>query len=641
MRKLFTFFILILITTAAKSQVTTTSGTRQFGDIDKADLEMKACDFEKDANAEVLFDKGSVYFNHDYEIIFERHRRIKILNDNAKDMANVRLVYFDINHAQHLNDVQAETINLQNGAITTTVVDKKQIFSESVDKYRSALVFAFPNVKAGSVIEFKFRLTSSSILNFPDWYFQSDIPTRYSEITTDIPFILSYKNLVNVHYPFVVDKVAGANIHTQALANIPSLKDEPYMGARNDNSERILFQLISVRLPERYSFGFQETWNKVAESVLYSDDFGSQLNRKLPGEETILAKVKSFKTDDDKIAYLFNSVKNSMTWNGIHQAFTNDGTTKAWEKRTGNSAEINLALYRLLHKAGLKVYPMMVSTRSNGRVNPAYPNSYQFNSTVSYIPVDSAKYYILDASNKYNLYNRVPQDLLNTFGFYINNDEKDFNFLFMQDEVPMNKVIMLNAEIKPEGKMTGDADISSFGYNRASVVSTFKKEGEKKFTEDLAGNGLKITSLKMEDIDVDSLPAREKITFDLDLSSSDGNYIYFTPNLFTGLNTNPFLSEDRKTDIDFGYRDNCALTGMFKIPHGYAVEAMPKSITMSTPDNSIVFKRTVAEQDGAIMVRFNIDYKKTLYFKEDYPEFYEFCKKLHEMLSENVVLKKS
>jgi hypothetical protein len=641
MNKLLTLIALGAFATVAKAQAPAVPTAQAFGKVDKADLEMKACDFEKDANAEILFDKGEVYFDSQYNIIFERHRRIKIFNDNGKDEANIRLSYISANHSEFITGLQAETINLENGIATPIKVDKKQIFTQAVDKNRSALVFSFPNIKPGSIIEYKYRHTINNITDFPDWYFQGDLPTRYSELNTNVPDILTYKNLVNLHYPLVVDKTSGSNTHTQAMANIPSVKEEPYMDAVNDNSERILFQLLSIR--GTFMHSFSDTWTKVGENVIKWEDFGEQLNRKLTGEETIVAKAKTFKTDDQKIAYIFNEVKNTMKWDETYDNTTNDGTVKAWEKKTGNSTEVNLILYHLLQKSGLKVYPMMVSTRKHGRINPVYPNSYQFNSTVAYIPVDSAKRYVLDATSKYNLYNQIPYNYLNSFGFLINKADNAYDMTFLQNTDPVRQVVLINAEIKPDGKMAGSADISSFAYNRINAIKDYKTDGEKKYIESLRdnNNSLKISSLKIDDIDIDTLPLRQNISFNLDLTGSDDNYIYFNSNLFTDLKTNPFLSENRTTDINFGYRDNYAITGIFKLPAGYKIDALPKSVSMATPDNSIVFKRLVAEQDGQIMVRLNIDHKKSIYFKEEYADFHEFCKKMYEMLNEQIVLKKS
>lgn len=643
MNKLFTLLLVGALGFSASAQTATPVPTVQsFGKVDKADLEMTKCSFEPDANAEVLFDKGDTYFDSQYYVNTDRHKRIKIFNDNGKDEANIRLEYYSNNRAQYITSLQAQTINLTNGAVEIIKVDKKQIFTEVVDKYRSAIVFSFPNVKPGCIIEYKYRLTSVSVSNFPDWYFQGNLPTRYSELNTTIPDILTYKRLPNLHSSYVVDKTNSSNTHTEAMANIISLKDEPYMDARDDNSERILFQLLSIRIPGYFYPNFQDSWMKVGENRMNNEDFGGQLNRKLTGEELIISKAKTLKTDDEKIAYVYKEVKNAMKWNDVYGINSTDGTPKAWEKKVGNSAEINIILYHLLKKSGLKVYPMMVSTRKNGRINPGYPSVYQFNSMVAYIPVDSAKYYVLDATGKYNLYNKTPNTFLNSFGFYIDNENKVYELQFLQEQEPVRQVVLITAEIKPDGKMNGTADISSFSYNKMYYTEKYKRDGEKKYGDLIRdnNNNLKISALTFENMDVDTLPLRQKLNFDLELTGGDDNYIYFNSNLFAGLKTNPFLAENRFTDIDFGYRDNYAITGIFKIPAGYKIDAMPKSLSMAIPDGTMVFKRFVAEQDGSIMVRFSIDHKKSLYFKENYPEFREFCKKMYDMLNEQIVLKK-
>src|SRR5580692_7360294 len=153
-----------------------TSTTQPFGKIDKSDLEMTSCDFEKDANAEILFDKGSVYFTPDYDMVFERHTRIKILNEKGKDQGNIRIEYSGGDRSEFISNIQAETINSDNGVVAITKVDKKQMYTQSVDKIITALSFAFPDVKAGSVIEYKYSITTSYLDDFPDWFFQNDIP---------------------------------------------------------------------------------------------------------------------------------------------------------------------------------------------------------------------------------------------------------------------------------------------------------------------------------------------------------------------------------------------------------------------------------------------------------------------------------
>lgn len=642
MKKTFTLMLLSAFCAATNAQTTTPPTTQSYGKVDQADLEMKACDFEKDANAEVLFDKGRVTFDPNYRVIFERHARIKIFNDKGKDHANVKIDY-DFGDGEIISDIQAETINQVDGKLEFTKIDKKQVYTQTIDKFVKAVTFTFPNVKPGSIIEFKYRL-GNDYLGLPDWNFQSDLPTRYSGFSADIPNQVHFKNLAKISMIPVIQKTDGqGQLIDVALANIPSLPDEPYMGARHDNLQHIQYQLLSYTPIGGYTHTIEDNWQKIGENESNYDDFGEQFKRKLDGEDTILIKAKSLKSNDEKIAYIFNTVKNTVKWDETYRRYTNDGTSAAWKKKLGNSTEINLMVYHLLTKAGVKAYPLLTSTHKNGKVNPAFPSRFQFNTAVTYVPIDSTNYYVLDATNKYNYYKDIPANVLNSFGLLINKDEKKYNLVVIENQNPVRDVVTINADIKPGGKMEGTAQISSFAYFRKDNVESYALNGEKKYIEELKekDNALNITSLKMENMSVDSLPLVQNIGFNLDLTGSDENYIYLKSNLFNSMGPNPFLNETRASDIDFGFRNNYLITNIYKLPSGYKLDALPKSISMVMPDQTITFKRLAGEEDGSIMVRYVIDFKKSIFFKENYAELHDFFKKMYEMMNEPIVLKKS
>jgi hypothetical protein len=641
-----------------KSEVSGNPTTQPYGKIDVADLELKACDFEKDANAMVLFDKGDTYYDFQFNVVRERHRRIKIFNDNGKSEANIRIEYNSGGHYEYITGIEAETFNLVNGKVEITKLDKKVLYSEVIDKSRSAFVFSFPNVKPGSVIEYKYKWNTESISNFPDWFFQSKIPTRYSELDTSIPDMLYFREQSHVKDSYVLSKEtaeskstgSGNDVATytlegkrRALANIPSMPDEPYMTSSTDNLQSLFFQLTYIKPLNGFSRSFSDTWAKVGGILADDEDFGSQFKRKLANEDVILTKAKAMKTSKDKMAYIFKEVQSAMKWDGVDRWYTNDGTVKAWEKKTGNSAEVNLILYHLLNKAGVEAYPMVVSTRDHGKVNPGFTYLYQFNRAVVYIPVDSTLHYILDATGKYNSYNETPDNLLNSSGLYIDKENEKFNIVFLNKPTPSQQIIMVSADINADGKMAGTAQMTAYSYNRINDIKKYKTDGEQKYIDYLRNNdnNIKIAGLKFENMEVDSLPLSQNMDFKMDLTGSDGTYIYFTPSVFAPLRTNPFLSESRMSDIDFGYRDNFSMVGNYKIPAGYKTDALPKSVTLQMPDQSITFRRIIGEQDGAIVVRFVIDYKKSIYFKEDYNQIHEFYRKMHEAINEQVVLKKS
>lgn len=660
MKKLLTImFACFMITATTKAQTASPAipTTQAYGKIDKADLELKSCDFEKDANAMVLFDKADVYYDDNLSCTMERHKRIKIFNDNGKDAATIRIEFISTHNYEYITGLQAETINLTDGKTEITKLDKKALYTQSVDKFTSAYVFSLPNVKPGSVIEYKYTI-ASAFYNLPNWFFQNKLPVRYSEQTTSIPDFFGFNVQSHVRQPYVVNKTSqesksigtgmdailyNNNIKVRALANVHSLQDEPFMSSRSDNLQGLIFQFNYFKPIYGFTQTYSNTWAKVGGLLADDDDFGGQLKRKLANEEAIISKAKALPTELAKLIYLYKEVQNSMKWNGEDQFKTNDGTAKAWEKKSGNSAEVNLILYHLLNKAGVTAYPMVVSTREHGRVNPAFSYLYQFNRAVVYAPVDSAHHYILDATNKYNVYSEIPYDLLNSTGLYIDGENKTYNTIFLHKKQPSMQAIVVTADIKPDGNMAGTVQMSGYSYNRINCIKKYKTDGEEKYIDYLRDNdnSLKISSLKFENMDIDSLPLNQNADFKEELTGSDGNYIYLKTSTFSPLRVNPFLSENRMSDIDFGCRNNFSMVGNYKIPAGYKAEALPKSITMQMPDKSIVFRRLVGEQDGSIVVRYVMDYKKDIYYKEDYPEIFDFYKKLNELMNEQIVLKKS
>ncbi|GAC1303562.1 MAG: hypothetical protein NVSMB24_09760 [Mucilaginibacter sp.] len=635
MKKVLSAFMLFAAITATRAQTVKAQSpssiptTQPYGKVEVADLEMTSCEFEKDANAEILFDK--VIITPESGLTMERHTRFKIFNEFGKGYANVRIKYPSYNDQVVIADMQAETINLNNGKIEYIPVDKKSIYKERIDKVFSALVFAFPGVKPGSVIEYKYRV---AFRYFPTWYFQGTLPTRYSEYKIDLTNDMEFRAIPHVSLPYIKNVGESTDLRQiKALANMHSLPDEPYMSGRNENLERIEY-LNRNRLIN--------TWNKIGGMLIRFRDFGDEFDRSVSGASGIVDKTRSLKTTEEKIALIFDTVKSSMKWNDITEYYINDGTVKAWDNKSGNSAEINLIVYQLLRKAAIKAYPMVVSTKKNGKINPVNPNLFQFNNMVVYVPVDSNKTFVLDATNKYNLYNTIPDDELNTFGLTVDQSNREYKTVFLENTEPAMQSVFLNAEVKAGGKMEGTAEITSYSYHKIDAAQKYKTEGQEKYIDYLRNkdNSVKISSIKMGDMEIDTLPLSQKINFSADLTGSDSQYIYFGTNLFTGIGANPFVNEDRYSDIDFGYRDNYSVSGIYKLPAGYKIDAMPKTVTILMPDQSIVFKRTIAEDNGTVMVRYVLNHKKTIYFKNEYQDIRGFYKKLYELLNEQIVLKK-
>jgi hypothetical protein len=329
-----------------------------YGKVNMDELTMKDCDFEKNANAEVLYDVGVITASPRLQL--ERHTRIKVFTDRGAHKGEFRIRVQDDGRGNPMTDLQAETFNLENGKVQITTFDKKTLFFSKVDRQTKEISFAVPDIKPGSVFEVKY--VSSQLP--AAWFFQDNIPTRYSELETDYLGHDNVRTVPHVRQSFAADNSKSDNDkQRRVMVNVHSLPDEPYMTSAKDNLQRI--EIYPDMLMDH-------TWDLIGRALLSYAHFGSEFEQSLAGEGAIIKHTKSLPSVDQKIEYLFDTVRNSMKWDGMTSFAAYGAITQAWNKRSGNSAEINLVLFNLLRRANINAEPMVVSTRNNGKMTPAF-----------------------------------------------------------------------------------------------------------------------------------------------------------------------------------------------------------------------------------------------------------------------------
>src|SRR6476469_2747070 len=171
MRKLPLLALILFISAHAIAQKKKNSNPNlpAFGVVEKADLEMKTCDFDDKAEALVLLDDGALEYIINSGMEMERRIRIKILNDKGLDWANVHLSYRAERNAQDIESLEAQTYNLDAGGnVVVTKLDKKLIYEKKLNKKYAEKVFTFPDVRVGSIIEYKYKHRGIGLV---DWYF--------------------------------------------------------------------------------------------------------------------------------------------------------------------------------------------------------------------------------------------------------------------------------------------------------------------------------------------------------------------------------------------------------------------------------------------------------------------------------------
>ena len=650
MKRLLPLSVGILISLSVYSQKNKNkdSNIPAFGNVEKADLEMKECDFDKNAEAMVLFDKGQLDYLLRGGIDLERHIRIKILSDKGKDRADIHLRYHSWQNDEDIKDISAQVYNLDaSGNIVVTKVDKKQIFEKQINKRFAEKVFTFPDVKPGTIIEYKYKHTSIGMIN---WYFQRTIPVKYSEFTFDYPKEVDISFLPRCYMPYQEKKENSATrtIRFFSMSNVPALRDEPYIINEDDYLQKIESKTVGYENANGTRENITVNWLQVIRYLMEDEDFGVQIKKEIPRTADLDAQLKTVQDPYRRMNVIYQYVKKNMQWNGSPGIWALEGVKAAWKDKKGTAGEINLILINLLKDAGLKAKPLLVSTHDNGLVNTANAGTYwnpgfwQFNKVLAWVVIGN-DVYVLDGTDKETPANLIPLDVVATEGLVIEKIET-FEWgweTLWKDNLQYKNMVLLQAEITPDGKLTGVANVNSYDYARLARIPAAKK-GKKEFTEQYFSPnnpGITIDSVILENIDQDSLPLVQKVHFNQQLNES-GGYQYFSVNLFTGLEKNPFVADQRISDVFFGILQNHTVIGSIFIPDGYVFDELPKNIKMIMPDTSIIATRAAKVIDNMLSLRITLEFKKPFYAADEYAGFKEFYKKLFDLLNEQFVIKK-
>lgn len=624
-----------------------------FGKIDKADLEMTTCSFDNAAEALVLFDVGEVYCNLNLNSTadnvlrteFVHHVRIKILSDKGLDRANIKIRYNSERNLEDIKNISAQSANLDaSGNIVYTKVDKNLIYRKVINKRYSEVIFAFPEVKKGTIIEYKYLDDANNLYGVKDWYFQKSIPVKLSRYTMDFPneLIITATQQGSLNAEAKESQKGYRNIKTYTMKDVPALRDEPYITCDEDYQQRVLPLLQAIDIAGQLRRNLIKTWPEIIKILMEDEDFGAQLKKNIPRTSDLDALLAKITDPYQKMVIIHEYVKKNMKWNDYYGIWALDGVKAAWRDKKGTSGEINLILVNLLKDADLKVHPVLVSTRDNGRVNTGLASISQFNKVMAYVEIDN-NVYVLDATDKYTPAKLIPQEVLYSEGLVIekmSTSEWGWKTLWNEEKLYANTCFVV-ANIDEKGLMKGEANISCYDYSRLDRIPELKK-GKAKFIETYFTSknpGFTIDSVDIGNENIDTLPLKQAVMF-TNKTSSSGDYHYFSANLFTGLEKNPFIADNRTSDVFFGCNQKYSVVGNFTIPNGYKFDELPKNIKMIMPDTSIIFSRLMAVTDNQVSIRIQLDIKKPFYSADDYPYFQEFYKKLFELLNEQIVYKK-
>ncbi len=609
-----------------------------FGKIDKVYVAMKDCEYDPGAEAEEIFNQAEISYKYNSGVGWESETKVrvrtKVYKESGTHWAQVKIGYYSKNRYQEISNVKGTSFNLNAaGEVEETEMEKSAVYNKSINQSQSEVSFALPNVKAGTVFEYKYTLTRRSYSRIPEWHFQKSIPVRYS----------AYNIILPEYFKFTVQSTVRQKVEKfdkqfdgtwYIMRNVPGLKSEPYSSGRDSYLQRVEFQLSRIEAPS-FVQDYRTSWPKLIEELVEDEDFGLQLKKNIKGTSDLDIQLATAKTTQDKIRIVYNYIQKNMQWNEQYGIYS-EGVKSIWDKKNGNIADINFILISLLKDAGVDAKPLLASTKDNGEINTLFPFLNQFNSTLAYVK-DGEEAYVMNAADKYNPYYLIPYDVLYTNALIV--DKNNGGIISLESNKKFTNSIFFKATLQSDGKLTGDGTISSANYARNTRLSTYKKGNLKSVLQNNEGIEIKIDSLSVKNENDELKTLNQEIKFSGILQNS-GDYSFLPITLFTGLGKNPFIEENRVMDIDLDYPQKYTISGAYLLPNEYEISELPKNTRIILPDTSIALTRYIQNDDNIISFRFTLDFNAPGYAAESYPYIKEFFKKMYEILDERIVLKK-
>jgi hypothetical protein len=648
----------------------------KFGRVEQSDLTNMQCPIDSSAEAYVMGDYGSVKFEYidykdNFQSVFERHIRIKILKKTALHWADFIIgLHRSVSvGSEEKVDIKAYTYNFENGEVVESKLEKSAIFKEEVNKSRINQRFTMPNVKEGSVIEVSYKIYSEFWI-IRDWDFQRSIPTMISQYYVEIPEYYNYKSFQNGYESLKITSTTKpssftyswneedrngmkiqnsrhsakidytSNVTNYLGENIKAFKDEPLMSSKKNYESSIEFELQSVQFPHSLLKTYTTNWASITKQLMEYDDFGDIIKKEGATNDIVKEATNGLTLPLDKAKAIYAFIRNKFKWDEQNRLYTSKSIRKTIDTKAGNSADINLLLIASLKNAGLKADPVVLSTRDNGMIIMSYPVLQKLNYVIALVEIDGNQY-LLDATDKFSPFGFLPEKCLNGQGRIIR--ELIPGDIELTSDQKYNRIVNVNLKLNENGELSGNWMEVRKGYAAHNFRSEIAeaKSSDDYIQEKQKEQGLTISKYEFENLD--SLHKDVNIKYDIVLTGqveTTGNLMMIHPLLSEQMLKNRFTLEERKFPVDYSYLINKTFIAQYEIPEGYQVETLPKPISMALPDKNAQFTYNVGADGKKIQVMRKLAINKVVFLPADYLSLKEFYNQMVAKEAEVIVLKK-
>ncbi len=552
----------------------------KFGKPSNEELKMTVYEPDTTAAAVVLCKKTNVFYdviNNDFRINYIYETKIKVLKSEGTSFADVVIPYYEDKKGSSMKEIVSQidafAYNIEEGKTVRTKMKREFIFKERLNDKYMQVKFSVPNVKPGTVIEYRYKILSDFYFHINNWSAQQSIPVYYTEYDITVPEYFKFNlDMHGTEQLQTEDETVGVNLviggqvfqcngrHLCFKGNkLPGLHDDNYVWCVEDYGTQVNLELGGLDFPGALYKSFTQTWENIDEALLDDSEFGGQLKIQNPYREEMAAlNLDNLKSNEEKIAAIYTLLKKN-TWNEEYALY--GGKSKKTVKE-GIGKQCRNQLHPDEHAQGCRhsLFPIVMSRRSMGILPYAHPTIQKLNTfIVGIAKPQTVHLYYLDGSVNQWLPECTPSCANGKPGTG-NNRGRQSRWVDLSQTCKNQLRSMVNAVISPDGKIYGSRNTKLYG----TICLTFRKKYQTakdstEFVNELASKeDVKISVFNTQGIK-SSLRKSKKLSY-LKASYRQRQLHLLKPACVSAHEKNPFTQTERKLPVEYPYAEQITLS---------------------------------------------------------------------------------
>ncbi len=666
MKHYLTFSLLLIISLSTSQSITAqpiVEPNLKWGHPTQQELEMSNYTPDPDADAVVLCKTTDVQYiitKDVLQVVYDVKGRIKILKPEGIKHGNVD-IRFTVNDGAEGNrdvvsHVKGTTFNVVNGQVERSELTSEMINTQrAIDPKQRVMTLLFPDVKAGSVIEYEYTITSDLYREIKDWEAQCAMPVAYTRYEVSIPeWFGFYVQTIGNEYnrskitqqrtnkrPTYIIETSGAEYECLGVnfefegRNLTALKKEPLIFSPQVYAQRVIIDIDTELLPRHTKHKYSMTWDEIDQYLLKHNNFGKLLSNNPLKKEMKKSGIYNLKNDDERIMVTIKLLRQHVEWNGKYELYGNPAS-QVLKNGTGSNADINFMLIAMLNDAGINAYPAVLCARGSDIIDENHPTMKNLSSTIAVIDRGD-KLQVFDGSMENATIDILPTNFLVSQARVIKKDNSK-PWINLEDKAIERISHKITGEIDSRGKLTATC-ISTHYDKAAEWIRTFAKIGYDNVAHNKKFQPSQIVDYKVQGIEDIEKPVTEIINLSSQLYCKDG--IINLPQLIMPLiDQEWFKSDKRYSPIEFPNKVDETIEISLSIPDGWEVADIPAPISLNTSDKTIVMAITPSIKGNTVNVSSQLSINRLVFNKSDYKGIKNLVDRITKQSKEPFVIKK-